>query len=87
VARALSAVALAAADRPRRRGGLTEGLLAWAVAAAGFAAPRQAGAGGPGAAGQDAGAGWRAWRHCAADGRQLLPFRERCAAGRPGGER
>jgi hypothetical protein len=44
-AHALSAVALAAADGPRRRAGLTEGLLACAFAAAGVAAARRPGPG------------------------------------------
>lgn len=70
-AHALSAVALAAADRPRRRAGLTEALLASAFAVAGLAAARRAGpaapAGRPGAAGSRGPAARLArWRQCAA---------------------
>ncbi len=70
-AHALSAVALAAADRPRRRAGLTEALLASALAVAGIAAARRAGpavrAGGPGPAGNPGiQARLSRWRQCAA---------------------
>ena len=64
-AHALSAVALAAADRPRRRAGLTEALLASALAVAGIAAARPADpavrAGAPGTQARVS-----RWRQCAA---------------------
>lgn len=65
-AHALSAVALAAADRPRRRAGLAEALVACVLTAAGLAAARRAGPGEPGAGGQDAAALLAGWRRCAA---------------------
>ena len=64
-AHALSAVALAAADRPRRRAGLTEALLASSLAVAGMAAARRAGPAGP-AGGPGAQARLSRWRQCAA---------------------
>jgi hypothetical protein len=64
-AHALSAVALAAADRPRRRAGLTEALLASSLAAAGVAAARRAGPAGR-AAGPAASARLARWRQRAA---------------------
>ncbi|MGH3157106.1 MAG: hypothetical protein ACRDNF_11080 [Streptosporangiaceae bacterium] len=67
VAHALSAVAFAIADRPRRRAGLTEGLLAFAFAAAGFATAQRAAPGGPGSGSHEAGTRLARWRQRAAD--------------------
>jgi len=63
-AHALSAVMLAVADRPRRRAGLTEALVACSFAAAGIAAARRAGRATPNAGGPGTLAGWR---KCAAE--------------------
>lgn len=67
VAHALSAVGLATADRPRRRAGLTEALLACAFAVAGVAAAKRAAPGEAGSGSPEAGAGLPGWRQRAAD--------------------